>query len=197
MSVVRPEQHHHHKKNELAFVAGHDSKKFRLRAVQAEETSYTKYLSKRFVKGISWTQIALAVIVCAMQVRKSCKKFYQNYFKTISIAIVCLSADCNHELGHWVLLKRFCLWHRCRHLVFTDFCNHCNVIFVLPAKHKILESPCIICIAYLCHDRCNLFLDHWTRRKYPIHEEKACTKDVPDPRLILSILWWLRYDSNL
>lgn len=57
-------------KSDTAFVYGHDTKKFRLRAVSAEKDAYSKFISKPLAKKISWTQLILAALICGFQVTK-------------------------------------------------------------------------------------------------------------------------------
>jgi len=54
--------------NELAFVYGHDTKKYRLRAVGAEKDVYSKFISKPLAKKVSWAQLILAALICTAQV---------------------------------------------------------------------------------------------------------------------------------
>lgn len=56
-------------KNDV-FVYGHDTKKFRLRAVSAEKDTYSKFISKPLAKKVSCAQLILAALICGTQVRK-------------------------------------------------------------------------------------------------------------------------------
>ncbi|CAL8087850.1 unnamed protein product [Orchesella dallaii] len=54
--------------NELANVYGHDTKKYRLRAVSAEKDVYSKFISKPLAKKLSWAQLFLVALISSAQV---------------------------------------------------------------------------------------------------------------------------------